>query len=304
MIHKNYEEQLEIFISRGMKIRDKNKAIKRLENISYYKLKEFAQPFYNNGKYEKISFERLMSRYYDDKNIRCYLLHAIEKVEVSFKTRMAYLLGENHSLNYLEFKNWVDKNSYARDEIEKRQNKFREKLEEAIENSDNSELTLFFKNHPKETFPPIWMIVDLISFGTILLLYEMLPPRQKLKISKQYKAQPAELESWLSLLKFIRNKSAHNSNIIDLKIKTIPKIKNSWKPYLTSETSMPIAIIFFILKDMIKEINSEYGFGLIGKNIFKMVRNKEENAKKIGFANKESIAYVFGFSENNLNEKS
>ena len=38
-IHLTYDEQLEKFISRGMTVKNKNKAIERLKHISYYKIK-------------------------------------------------------------------------------------------------------------------------------------------------------------------------------------------------------------------------------------------------------------------------
>ena len=95
--HKSFEQQLDLLSIRCMKVNDRDKAIERLKNISYYKIKEFAKPYFKpaeiNGKiemrYEKISFEGVINRFYKDKNLRIDLLHAIEKVELSFKTRFS-----------------------------------------------------------------------------------------------------------------------------------------------------------------------------------------------------------------------
>lgn len=41
----SFEEQIDLFASRGMIIEDKEKAAQKLKYINYYKLKELAYPF-------------------------------------------------------------------------------------------------------------------------------------------------------------------------------------------------------------------------------------------------------------------
>ena len=41
-IHLTYDEQLEKFISRGMIVKNRDKAVERLKHISYYKIKQFS----------------------------------------------------------------------------------------------------------------------------------------------------------------------------------------------------------------------------------------------------------------------
>jgi hypothetical protein len=48
-IHLTYDEQLEKFISRGMTVKNKNKAIERLKHISCYKIKQFSSFFMDNS---------------------------------------------------------------------------------------------------------------------------------------------------------------------------------------------------------------------------------------------------------------
>ena len=84
----SWEEQLKLFTDRGMKVRETD--IDKLKNISYYRLKEFARPLAtmtNNQdqleiSYNGIEFREVLTRYYQDKNLRINLLHAIEKADV------------------------------------------------------------------------------------------------------------------------------------------------------------------------------------------------------------------------------
>ena len=87
--HLSYEEQLKKFIDRGMEVKDKEFCLTKLASINYYKLKEFSIPYYKNGSYQNISLERVIKRFYKDKDIRLALLSAIEKVEISFKNKIA-----------------------------------------------------------------------------------------------------------------------------------------------------------------------------------------------------------------------
>lgn len=47
------KEQIELFEYRGLKIPDKEKAIKKLKYINYYKLKELAYPFYKKNEHNE-----------------------------------------------------------------------------------------------------------------------------------------------------------------------------------------------------------------------------------------------------------
>lgn len=56
-IHLTYDEQLEKFISRGMIVKNRYKAVERLKHISYYKIKQFSMFFMdNNGTYKNKYF--------------------------------------------------------------------------------------------------------------------------------------------------------------------------------------------------------------------------------------------------------
>ena len=79
---KDFSKQVELLGKRGMKFKDAVRAESTLQYISYYKIKEFSEPYAiqtdEDIKYEDIYFEDVISRYYRDKNLRLHILHAIE----------------------------------------------------------------------------------------------------------------------------------------------------------------------------------------------------------------------------------
>ena len=46
--------------------------------------------------YQNTKFEIVISRYYQDKNLRLNLLHAIEDIEVALKTKDSLCLGRSN----------------------------------------------------------------------------------------------------------------------------------------------------------------------------------------------------------------
>ncbi len=143
--HLSYEEQLKKFIDRGMEVKDKEFCLTKLASINYYKLKEFSIPYFKDGKYQNISLERVIKRFYKDKDIRLALLSAIEKVEISFKNKIAYILGEKFgTFGYLDFKNWIDKSEYCKHYAKLREKQFKDNLKLKTNRAFNPFIKDFF----------------------------------------------------------------------------------------------------------------------------------------------------------------
>ncbi len=110
------DDLLNLFKSRGMAVNGTD--IEKIKHINYYKLKEFAHPLSKitksegtiNISYDGITFQDVLRRYYQDKNLRIYLLHAIEKIEVSIKTTLSHVMGLKYgAFGYLNFWLWANR---------------------------------------------------------------------------------------------------------------------------------------------------------------------------------------------------
>ena len=305
----DFNEQIELFIQRGMKVNDKDKAIESLKNINYYKIKEFAMPYYikveEDGqiiqKYEKISFEQILNRFYQDKNLRIYFLHAVEKVEVSFKTRFAYVLGKKgKAFGYLNFKDWCNRDKYCRYYLAEKQDETKNYIKKILKRDTNFIINNYFFENPEQEFPPIWMLIEILTFGDVLSLYELMSKKNRKEIASFYNCTDDELESWLYSLKLVRNLAAHNSCIIDMSFRTKPIIRKEWHKYLYTYqlkdgsivTTDKIALIFVILKYLVARVNSKYTFGDSKNALSKLIRNSDIAAHKYGFAGK-NIDWLF-----------
>ncbi|WP_279119243.1 Abi family protein [Fusobacterium varium] len=308
--HLDFEEQLDLLISRGMKVNKREEAIEKLKNINYYKIKEFAEPYFKEYfeegikkyRYEKIAFEEVITRFYQDKNLRIYFLHAIEKVELSFKAKFAYLLGKKYgAFGYLKFNNWCNKKEYCKHYLREKQEQFEAYIKRNMKKDTNFIIKEYFEENPENEFPPIWMLIEILTFGEILNLYGLMSEVNREEIANFYDCTDEELVSWLKNLKLVRNLAAHNSCILDIKFITQPVLRKEWHQFIytfknnKNQTiiSNRIVVSVVILKYLISKINYNYSFGNFYKALSKLIRGSDGAARKYGFSNKNIQDWIF-----------
>ncbi|VWL85841.1 Abi family protein [Oceanivirga miroungae] len=181
--------------SRGLIIDDREKAIRTLSFINYYKIKECSFIYFNTStqKYSSnTTFNDILQRFYENKNLRIDLLRLTEKVELSLKTKVSYILGRKYgATGYLNFKNWANKNEYDKHYIECKENDFKNRIVKNFNKSKN-QLIKTFKNYNDV---PIWLIVDILTFGEILDIFKLMLESEQNEISKDFSLKTKEFIS-------------------------------------------------------------------------------------------------------------
>lgn len=117
----------------------------------------------------------------------------------------------------------------------------------------------------------------------------------KIKIANSYKCTISELKSWLEHLKLIRNMSAHNSGIIDIKLRTVPIIRSDWKINLfqyNGNYTNRIANTLVILKYLLNIINPKFHFGDIAKGFQRLTKGNNSYANMYGLVDAK-LAFLF-----------
>ena len=292
--HLNYEEQLEKFISQGMIIKDKKKALERIKHISYYKIKEFSSFFMNpDGTYKKDTyFEAVIQNFYFDKNLRMEFLKCSEKIELSIKNKIVYTLGAKYgAFGYLKFSNWCDR-KISKENILKEEEKFRKKIKQKMKLfSSNPIIKDFIKNNPDEEFPSVWRIAEILTFWEILRLFEIMSQKNKISVVRNYGLEIDEFTSYMNNMKLIRNLCAHNMAIINIKLKSIPKINSKISELITSPDKILTSIL--IMAYLIKIINPNYRFYDL-YHILNQLIKRDDVARKYGIKKKKMVAKFLG----------
>ena len=203
---RTYEEQVEKLTQRGCIISDKDACKRVLASVNYYRLSAYFLPFkVKGGLYSKgTTFKQIYHIYEFDRKLRNILFAALEVIEISLRTRLAYLHGHKYgALGYLDSSNFNNKHN---------ENKFKELLKTEI--ARNQKLP-FVKHHLVKYHGafPIWVIIELFGFGMTSYFYADLHTTDKKDIAKQYKVNYKNLESWLRCLTDLRNVCAHHGRL-------------------------------------------------------------------------------------------
>lgn len=306
--HLDHKEQVNKLASRGMKFSDKKRAEQTLSYVSYYRIKQFAEPYASiieheerpaDIEYQNVHFETIISRYYQDKNFRQQILHALEDIEVALQTRMAYVLGKRYGdYGYLDFITWADKNSNSAQRILKTQELVKKEIANQIKyNKDsNRDIREKIKFTDNEEVLPVWLGIPQLMFGNLVNMLKIMSRKNLKEISGYFGCNNKELVSWMSLLNLIRNIAAHNSNLIDIGIKTPPVTRVEWGEvlyiYKENVITNKISVVVVIIKHFIDHINPKYDFSSISKSMQKLIQGDNQKAVYYGFNGEDSMQKI------------
>lgn len=146
------------------------------------------------------------------------------------------------------------------------------------------------------------MLVEVLTFGEVLYLFGIMSIENQKNLANDFNCQINEFVSWLKSLNFIRNQCAHNSNIINIKLKTKPSLRSEWKELLAidknNQSSGRLADIIIPMVFLTIIINKKYIFNDLQRAINKLVENNDERAIMLGFkdvqASKSAIKNLGG----------
>ena len=229
------KQQVAKLKSRGLIIGDESLAEGYLSNISYYRLRAYTFPFQNNVDKDadhkfirkSIRFKDIIDLYCFDRRLRCLIFNALEKIEVAVRTKIIQIYSESTDDSH-----WYEDEALFNDDIyylrkrneetglietikEYKYNILEEEILREVDRSNED-----FVEHYKSTYftpktPPAWMALEVISFGTLSRLYELLlKDDNKKDVAKQFGLKKIDImENWLHALSILRNCCAHHSRI-------------------------------------------------------------------------------------------
>jgi abortive infection bacteriophage resistance protein len=223
-----FEQQFDQLVERGLKIENREKALHLLQHISYYRFSAYWYPLLEDKTTRRFkdgaTFEMAFQFYCFDKKLRKLISNELEKLEVSFRTQIIYVLS--HAFGPFWFENeslFPDKEMYA---------KVISKLRQEYKRSDEQFIKEFKKTYSNR-YPPSWIILEICSFGTLSQLYAFLKPcKEKQAIAKYYGLHEVDFMSWLHALTYTRNICAHHARlwnrVMRIKSKYLRNPKYAW----------------------------------------------------------------------------
>lgn len=245
------DQQIDLLVSRGLSLPDKDKARHYLQFISYYRLSGYTISFEQiiDGKRTHqfktgTIFDDILVLYDFDRHLRTLVMDAIERIEVAVRTQICLALAITYNDSHWHLRRDLFKPEFN-------YNAFIKKCTEEQQNS-KEKFVLHYKNtYTQPELAPAWMTTELLPMGTWSIVYKNLENRSdKKRVSDVFKLSPVDLESWLHALTYIRNLCAHHSRIWNRHFTIRPKQISEYVKYLTPTTTFAAqaAMMHLLLK--------------------------------------------------------
>jgi len=234
------DQQITKLTSRGLIFDNKDLAANYLSNISYYRLRAYTYPFQENEEghdhcflRNDIHFNDIIDLYCFDRRLRGLIFNAVEKIEVAIRTKIVY----EYSL-YTNDSHWfMNKAIYF--EPSTSQN-ILNNIREEIDRSNEDFIKHYKDKYDCPDFPPSWMTLEVLSFGTLSQLFARLDSKSEpsKNIAKAFGLPNSEiLENWMHSISILRNSCAHHSRIWNRRFPVKVKLSyNTKNPFMDRET--------------------------------------------------------------------
>lgn len=271
-----YLEQIELLKNRNLLINDEDFAKKILSSINYYRLSAYGLGLHENNIYKDgVKFEDIYRLYEFDMKFKYILLEAIEKIEIMLRTKIAYHMAISYGNEA-----HLDSKLFQKEKFHK---KFLADLEMEKQNQHNSA----FVKHHNEVYGgrmPIWVAVELVSFGKLSHFFSNLLVEDQMTIAKEVKTKPIYLRSWLKSLVELRNICAHYGRVYNRIFTSTPKLYREHREIKEER----IFALILVIKRLIDENSSRQKF------FYKLQALIEEYEENI---NLSYIGFPFGWKK-------
>lgn len=209
------EQHCEILIERGLVIGDKERAIKYLKTVGYFRLTGYMFHLQSNdGKHcfvEGTKFEDVIMLYQFDKKLRGIISEYLERIEICLRA----LLTDKYSSQYGFF--WYSQiNLFEDNEIFETINK---EIQDTFYDPKEQFLKKFKFKYTSENIPPSNMALEILSLGKLARLYKALKNQDgKSEIAAIFSLPTNVITSWFIYLANVRNICAHHSRLWNKKV--------------------------------------------------------------------------------------
>ena len=204
---KSIDEQIELLRSRNLNFSNETRARELFKECQYYRITAYRYPFVlpqDKDKFKDgIDFNDIWDLYIFDRRLRFLIIDAIERIEVSLRSRWAHVLaGKYGILAYQDnsvFDNQMIRKTLARI------------IFENVQSSDQPCITHYLENNQKI---PIWGLCEVLTYGELLSMFNAIKPRKiKNEILNGFDLDEKVASSFFNALRIVRNICAHHGRL-------------------------------------------------------------------------------------------
>ena len=212
------DEQIALLRSRNMTISDELKAKEILFDIGYFRMGFYWFPFektYPNKHHrthlfkDGTNFNDAVELYYFDFNLRNILLKPLSRVEIAFRTKVAYIISNY----YKDSPTWfVDITVVSKQQACSFENRVYQPILDKVQI-----ISMHHRHHINDRFAPAWKTLEFMTLGEMVHLFKSIKNEDlKLQIANYFGIKKlVTFENYLELVKELRNTCAHGNVLYD-----------------------------------------------------------------------------------------
>ena len=212
------DEQIALLRSRNMTISDELKAKEILFDIGYFRMGFYWFPFektYPNKHHrthlfkDGTNFNDAVELYYFDFNLRNILLKPLSRIEIAFRTKVAYIISNY----YKDSPTWfVDITVVSKQQACSFENRVYQPILDKVQI-----ISMHHRHHINDRFAPAWKTLEYMTLGEMVHLFKSIKNEDlKLQIANYFGIKKlVTFENYLELVKELRNTCAHGNVLYD-----------------------------------------------------------------------------------------
>jgi len=221
------EEQLNLLISRNLKVDDFDSAVAILKRVGYYHLSSYMRLFQKDEKhtfYDGVEFANLVNLYNFDSELRHITFKAIEKIEIAYRVAISNIMCKRYGSHWFtkkeSFKTQIDpKTNQDFDYVQICKDIINKEIRKKDDEYAETFIANYYSKYSEPELPPFWMVVETFTIGSLNKLYQNINPKDKKEIVEYLgftsDAKFIRFSNWLFALSVIRNICAHHSRLFN-----------------------------------------------------------------------------------------
>ncbi len=253
-------ELLNILQSRGLNCSDTENAEEILKSIGYYRLSGYLYPFLRIPKSEHryksgSTLGSALCLYEFDREFRFLVFDQIERIEVAVRSAVTNIVcAETGDVFWMTNPaNFANVGKF---------NKTLLLIDKELQAS-REDFIVHFKQSYEDSYPPSWMLAEIIPLGTMTRVYENIASNQiRKKIARHFGLTVPVFVSWMTIITLTRNSCCHHARLwnrsLSLRALTMTR---PLRPWVSSEVKQ--GRVFFtlcVIKHFVDIIYSDNNF--------------------------------------------
>ncbi len=236
------DEQIDQLRKRGVETGSHEFAANLLKAVGYYRLTGYLYPFRESEQTKDThggTSMRILNHYQPgtsmehaakiidfDRRLRMLMLDGLERIEISLRMRMGYVMGRTSPFAHTDPATFVSSFTELQEDdnagaTASKHEQWLARVHARQTDSDEAFVTHFRDKYDGRM--PIWALTEILEMGHLVRMYGGLINSLATEIAQFYGAPSKKVMlSWLSSLNYVRNVAAHHARLFNRKLVAAP----------------------------------------------------------------------------------